>query len=179
MERTKKYVKTFVTIGILAGVLFGLVMSRKMGFLNGLLAGIQFGSICAVLMASVLIPLDYFMTRKLPAKALDVNQVREIQVDGALDETFQKCVDLLKRCKTIKSVSPSKKEDFLISARTRASIVSFGEEITLHFQELTKGIIKIQISSKPAVPFTLLDYGKNFRNVELIREKIESISTLS
>ena len=125
-------------------------------------------------MALILIPLDYLMTKKIPVGALNVHQEREIQVKGALDETFHKCAEMLKSCETIKSVSFSK-DALLISGRTEASLVSFGEKITLHFQKLTNGIIKIQISSNPVVRFTLLDYGKNFRNVELIRKKIEGI----
>ena len=47
---------------------------------------------------------------------------------------------------------------------------SFGENIIVEKNEN-----KLQITSKPLFNFTLLDYGKNFQNVQLVSKQVSSL----
>ncbi len=171
MRRIKKYIAVFLKVGTFSAILFGLLMSLKIGLWSGVIAGIMFGvSICAII-AIIFLPIDYFLTKKLPHEALNVRQDREIQVKGNFDYVFQKCIDILKSFKIIKIVTPIKEKNS-ISARTKLSLFSFGEDIKLQFEILDQDISKIHIGSRPTYKYTLLDYGKNYKNVELINKAI-------
>lgn len=45
---------------------------------------------------------------------------------------------------------------------------SWGENITVHFTELAPGSTRVEVMSKPSMPTTLVDWGKNRRNVDKI-----------
>jgi len=173
MERARKYIKTFAVVGGLAGLLYGLAMALKIGLWNGILAGVIFGAIGGSLMALVLIPLDLFFTRKFPPEALNVQQHRELKVQGECKQVFEKCHAVLESLPFIKAVS-STNGSTQLSANTKMSFASFGEDIKLTIKELDKVAVEIHISSRPAFRYTLLDYGKNFRNVEQISAAINN-----
>lgn len=171
MKRVKKYIGVFLKVGAFSAILYGLLMSLKIGLWSGVMAGIMFGvSLCAI-MAIIFLPIDYLLTKKLPPEALTVHQDRGIQVNGNFDFVFLKCIDILKGFKFIKKVTPLKEKN-AISARTKLSLLSFGEDIKLQFEILDQDISKIHIGSRPTYKYTLLDYGKNYKNVELINKAI-------
>jgi hypothetical protein len=130
-------------------------------------------------MAIFLIPFDYNLTKKLPPEALNVQQERYIEVKVNIEEVFLKVQDILKGFKSLKKMTILK-EMLTVSARTKTTYLSFGEKITLKFEMLSDDFVGIHIESCPALRFTLLDYGKNFTNIEYlskeIREKIGEVS---
>ncbi len=174
MKRAKKYVRVFIKLGMFSAVLFGSLMSLKLGILSGILAGIMFGTCFSVIMAMIFIPIDYLSTRKYPQEALSLRQNRELQIRGDFEPIFEKSLDILKDLKFIKTLTPEK-EKMSISARTRLSLASFGEDIRLEFKVLEKGVVKIHISSQSYGRYTLLDFGKNYRNVERIKERLAAL----
>jgi len=66
-------------------------------------------------------------------------------------------------------------KDGVITARTRRSFVSFGEQIAIKVTGVGKDSAWIRLSSAPAMKFTVLDYGKNYRNIEAIRRMLRSL----
>jgi len=80
-------------------------------------------------------------------------------------------MDALKSYKHVKRVEPQK-ESMLIEARTKQSPYSFGENIKLLFSEMAPQKVTIHISSYPVGRYILLDFGKNYKNVEYIGESI-------
>lgn len=171
MERVKRYIKIFSKIGIGTSLLFCLLMSLKIGLSQGILAGIIYGIGITILAAAVLIPIDFLLTKNLPSEAYNVRQNREFQVNGDFDTVFQNCVALLDGIDFIKNVTPIKDKK-IISALTKTTLISFGEAITLQFIIESKNITKIYLSSSPTFKFTLLDYGKNYKNVDYINKAI-------
>jgi len=179
MARVKKYISIFFKIGIITGLLFGLLMSLKIGLGPGIEAGIMFGIRFSIMMAIIFIPIDYFLTRKLPNEALDIHQNREFHIKGDFNKIFDDCVDTINKFDFIQSIITSKNINS-ISARTKKSNSSFGEEVTLKFIPLKNGIVQINITSNPIFKYTLLDFGKNFRNIDnvtkVILNKFKSIN---
>lgn len=173
MTRTKKYLDCFKKMAFFSGIMFGLFMGLKFGFWPGIKSGIIFGISFSTVAILVLIPIDYLLTRNLPAEALKVNQNREIHVQGDFEKVFEKCLQTLKELEYIKTIQPLK-DKMTISAHTKLSNVSWGENIKLMFGLNNNNIITIYINSSPIIKFTVLDYGKNFKNVENIAKEIKS-----
>ncbi|MDD2902959.1 MAG: hypothetical protein PHU44_11065 [Syntrophales bacterium] len=171
MTRTKKYLDCFIKMAFFSGIIFGLFMGLMFGFGPGIKSGIIFGIGVSTVVILVLIPIDYFLTRNLPAEALKVNQNREIHVKGDFEKVFEECLQTLKKLKYIRRIYPLK-DEMTISARTKISNASWGEDIKLIFRLNNNNIINIDIYSTPVMKFTLLDYGKNFKNVENIAKEI-------
>lgn|SRR5208283_1482460 len=173
MERARRYVRTFTIFGLIVGLLIILPAMLKYGFWPGVKASIMITVIGTFIAAIMIIPIDYIMTRKLPSEALHLAQHRELQIKGALNQIFNQCQDILEKIEFIKKVTPSK-DKMNISALTKRSLISNGENITLQFHILSQDMTTIDINSRPVVRFTQLDFGKNFRNVESISKMIES-----
>src|SRR5208337_4997718 len=171
MERAKRYIKTFTTIGLIFALLIVLPVILKYGIWPGVKASIIITIISILISAVVIIPIDYIMTRNLPPEALRLVQHRELQINGAFNQIFNQCQDILERSEFIKMLIPSK-DKMNISVNTKRSLISNGENITLQFHILSQDMIKIDISSRPAVRLTKLDFGKNFRNVERVSKMI-------
>ena len=55
-------------------------------------------------------------------------------------------------------------------ARAGISISSWGEAIEFQLKEIDADQTEIQFSSRPVLRTTLIDYGKNLRNIELLEE---------
>ncbi|MBI5874382.1 MAG: hypothetical protein HZB81_00775 [Deltaproteobacteria bacterium] len=172
MERSNKYIRTIIP-NIYGIALAFLLMSLKYGLWGGIISAIVLGVMYMLFAALIFIPFDYIYTRNLPPEAINLNQEREIQTQGNLEHVFNTCVDVLKNIGVIKKVMPDK-DKMIISAKTKGSMASFGEKIKLQFILLAGNIIKIHIESKPSDNWALLDYGKNFKNVEMISKAIEN-----
>lgn len=162
---------SFAKLFIFSALLVWLPMSLKLGILNGAIAAIITSISWTIVMAIIFIPIDYFSNRNLPPEALSVSQKRDIQVSGNIEQVFQKALDILKGFKSVRTTTPFK-EKLTISARTKITCLTFGEEITLQFDVLSQNSVKIHIKSHPAVRYTLLDYGRNFKNIEYLSNRI-------
>jgi hypothetical protein len=169
-SRTKKYVKSLSKISILSAALFALVMSMKIGLLHGIIAGIVFSIVITMLIALIFIPIDYMCTAKLPLEALNVNQERDIKLKGNCDPICTYCAEIVKNTKGVFKIDVSNKCN--IVAFTKTTISSFGEVITLHLSQIDQETTNIHIVSQPKYKYTIIDYGKNYKNVEYIINQI-------
>lgn len=59
-------------------------------------------------------------------------------------------------------------EGVRFSARTPFTIRSFGESVRLGLVSQQAGACEVELSSRPVLVTTLLDYGKNLENVEMV-----------
>lgn len=171
--RTKRYINAFSIVGGASGTVFGLAMALRYGVWNGLVAGFIAALSMGILGALILTPFDLYFTRGIPVEFLSVHQRRGLQVNGEPNDVFDQCVATLNELSFVRSFIPSKSE-WCISAKTKASWASFGESLTLRFEAASPDVVKIQITSEPVFRFTLLDYGKNFRNAEAISRAIRT-----
>ena len=173
MKRTEKYVKGFITAGILFGLIAALPLTLKFGLKLGITITILASAIWTVLMAIIFIPVDYLLTKNLPPEALNVRQERYLLIRGNFDQVFEKCLSVLKKVRNLRKLELLK-DKRMILARTKPSIASFGERITLKFDETDGNLVKVIINSYPLTRYNLLDFGRNFKNVEKIAERITS-----
>lgn len=66
-------------------------------------------------------------------------------------------------------------QNFRIHLSKGASISSWGESMTISFFDPMNGGTRIIVNSKPKLATTLIDYGKNKKNVEAIVQYIRSL----
>jgi len=66
-------------------------------------------------------------------------------------------------------------QNFRIHLSSSASLISWGEDIVISFYDAMNGGTRIIANSKPKLVITLIDYGKNRKNLEEIQQYIGSL----
>lgn len=132
-------------------------------------SGLTIGLISGILVCAVLIPLDLF-TRMFLAKGVykdvfELEQVREIKMEGSSKEVLAACREALLKIPHVKSVSDDA-EQMVTRAVTGTSWRSTGEEMEVEMNPIAENSWMVRCSSKPKSSNALFDYGKNFENVE-------------
>ena len=100
-------------------------------------------------------------------EAMGVHHVRNVELRLPYDKAFDLCIEslnLIKKCKI-------QKEDLSqgeIDARAGMTWRTFGDVISFEVRKIGDDRIQVEVSSRPAVRATLVDYGKNLENVEQI-----------
>jgi len=98
---------------------------------------------------------------------MGVHQVRNVELRCSYDKAFSLCIEalgLIEKCKIEKEdLGPGK-----IVARTGATWKTWGDLISFEIRKAGKDEIVVELSSRPAVRMTMVDYGKNLENVETI-----------
>jgi hypothetical protein len=173
-----KILKIFIFVVFGATLLFGIFQSIRLNSLYGFLDGAVFGISGAIIGLPILIFLDILQRIKcyLKYQIFDfrVNQKRTFLFDKNYTSVFSKLYDILKNIDKI-FISNKNVENGVIEAFTKRSWKSFGEDIKIELFKSSKNKVVVVLSSKPRFPITMIDYGKNLENVEIIKRDIEKI----
>jgi hypothetical protein len=105
----------------------------------------------------------------------DIHQQKVITVYISYDDAFDLCKESLR----VIGKSKLKEEDRSagkIETQTGFTLLSFGEIITYKISKLSEQLTRIEVSSGPIVRTTLIDFGRNLRNVNKIITFLEAIS---
>jgi hypothetical protein len=100
-------------------------------------------------------------------EAMGVYHVRNVELRLPYDKTVDLCIEslrLIKKCKIQKEDRSQGK----IVARAGMTWRTWGDVISFDFLKIGNDRIQVEVSSRPAVRTTLVDYGKNLENVERI-----------
>jgi hypothetical protein len=175
------YKRLFLATVIPFGIIMGICLMFQYGFLGfvaGLFGGIFYGGFMSLILGSLHI---WSVKRISYRKSKDITNVRHsrnIELQLSYDKAFNLCIESLKIFKKYKI----KEENYSygkIVAITGMTWKSWGEVISFDVHKTDNNRIQIIISSKPVLPTTLVDYGKNLENVERIvvflKEKSEVI----
>lgn len=65
--------------------------------------------------------------------------------------------------------------DYTVVLNSDISWLSYGEIVTISCFYMDTSYTRIHIKSSPAVPFTLLDYGKGRKNINNVLEAIKQV----
>ncbi len=171
----KLYLKTFLYTGIPFGIImtaFDLAQGHAFELWKFLFLTFFFG----ITMSLTLVTFHKHRLRKygiteMSDDNLRVNQTKSIH--SSLDKT-----ELLAKLKSDPIIGKMKmtEVDNGIRITTNATWKSWGEEINI-LQAPVKGPeFEYQVKSIPKVKMTLLDYGKNLENVNLIEKAIASFA---
>ena len=122
-----------------------------------------------VLISLAVLFVGLFVLRKAFGLRLARTTAEEVLIlSGSPDDLAQPIADLLARLHFRRvRISPDLST---ISATGPTSIWSWGESITLRFSRTEAGAHSIVVSSRPIVPTTVADHGRNTANVHSIVE---------
>ncbi len=128
------------------------------------------GFFYGTVMTGILVPIHWFGTKCLRPNTAEIRyglqQKAEILVVGAFNEVFSNCCGLSAPLRVRTFTADEATGKIIIS--TKMSWKSCGETIALSFSKVNENTVKIEISSKPLLRTTLVDYGKNIENTRLV-----------
>ena len=176
----KLYLKLFFGTGILFGLLMGILLSFLHGILGGLVSGLFSGVIFGLFISLSLGTIHKIFFKRIQTKDTNasegVHQMRSIKMNLSFDAAFDACIKSISRIKKCNIL----KEDRIngeIDAKAGMTWKTFGDKINFTITKMDKDNTKIEISSKPAIFTTLVDYGKNLENVQTIEAFLNNQKT--
>lgn len=166
-----RFVATIILSSLLVAGTIGIVVALRGDLRQAMMAGTLAGLGWGALMAITIVPIHLLATRKLTCEQCQPEQSREFEVVGSLSHVIGLLSKALSDLPFVRSIVVNT-ENGIISARTRMSWASFGEEIIIRAKAVEGGKALVTIGSSPFAKFTAIDYGKNFRNVEAVSTKL-------
>jgi len=160
------YVKLFLGVGIPFGVFMGFYVGFTRGLSVGIWSGLMSGLFFGFFMSLVLGTFHKMKTKRMSSGTGDdvgPHQSRIVTVDTPFESIFEKCLQALGNIKA--KVTNTDKVAGTITAKTKMSWKSFGEEIQITVDRGEGGKTKVTVSSAPKLKTTLVDYGKGHQNV--------------
>ena len=150
----------------------------KISSFYGFIEGLQYGTILSIVSLPLIFLLDFIQRLKSFSKfkKLDfhVKQVRKVLIEDEYCSAFKKFYETLISMEGL-SIKKSDEKEGIIEAVTKRSWKSFGEIVKVNIAKGTKRKVFITINSRPKGCFTLVDYSKNFENVESIISNLEKV----
>lgn len=149
---------------LLYGTLRGVATGAAMGAVSGLAVGL----------------LHYWLVRRMSSGksegAMGLHHVRTVELRLPYDKAFDLCVEsvgTIRRC----TVRKEEREAGKISARAGINWKTWADTISFEVRNLGNGGIQVEVSSRPTIRMTVVDFGKNLDNVEKISGFLNAHST--
>ena len=102
-----------------------------------------------------------------------MEQERRFSIENDYESVFRRLCDILDNNEMEIRIKDIDKKT--IEAITKRSWKSFGERIVFKLFNISKSKVVISLSSKPIIPLMVIDYCKNFENIEIITNEIKKI----
>ncbi len=172
---SKLYLKTFLVMGILFALsttINDVTTGHPFNFQKFLFLGILFGGFMSLILVTM---------HKNGLKAIGITEPTEEELKPNQQAEFISKMsksDFIKRLSQDKVYSKMKlsEKDAVINLKSGYTWKSFGESITVKISDLTTDTFKYQVQSKPKLPTTLIDYGKNLENILRIKELAKTVT---
>lgn len=157
----------------------GVFISFVFGIPIGLVAGVVTGTFFGGLMSLTLGLLHSWSIKRMSSgiseKTEGVHHVRNVELRLPYDKAYDLCIEsisMIKKCR-IKNEDRSQGK---IDAKAGMTWKTWGDVISFDVRKINNDRIHVEISSRPAVRTTLIDYGKNLENVETLVEYMNTHS---
>ncbi len=152
-----------------SGVIFGIFMALYLGLFSGSVqSGVVGGLIGGLLFGAIITGVSLLRARRDGTGhelGADVRQQVSIEVKRPAAETFAMAEQVMAEVPaTITQRDPAAG---VLTARTKMSWLSWGENLRVAVAERPDGSI-VEVSSRPRLPITTVDYGRNLQNVRSI-----------
>jgi len=168
MKMLKKFFVLFLVMSLSAGVLLSLPFALRQGISATAVRAFSYGILAGFIMILVFMGFYFVANRLTPSEQRDLLQRRELLITGGLPRILDQCYQLLKSERFVKRADLDEGQG-IITAKTRFSWACPGEKITIQFSA-EDGRSRIVITSQPLWRTTMVDYGKNFKNVEALQK---------
>ncbi|MFE3545287.1 hypothetical protein ACFXK0_20190 [Nocardia sp. NPDC059177] len=152
-----------------SGPIFGIVMALYLGLISGSVwGGVIAGLIGGLLFGAIISGFSVIRARRDGTGhelGADVRQQVSIEMERPAGESFAMAERVLAEVPaTITQRDPAAG---VLTARTKVSWMSWGENLQVVVSERPDGST-VEISSRPRLPITTVDYGRNLQNVRSI-----------
>ena len=185
--KISRYIKFPLIFGI-------LVMLNSLFFsfeptLYKLLTAFSGGAVIGIVLQII----SNYKTRQTESEAAEEDfatyQTRTVSILCGFDDAFDLCLESVEQLKKGK-IELADKEQGFIKAKTSMNLKSFGNTLEFKLKPITEKLTELQISTKPTVPTTLIDYGEsletikklieffNAQNIELNQKQLEPNSVI-
>ena len=171
---TKLYLKTFLLTGIPYGLLtagFDLVDGNGFRLWKFLFLTFCFGCMSFLLVSFHKYRLKKNGVQEMTAQNLGVSQKKNLKSEFNKSELIEK----LKSDPIIGKMKMQEIENGII-LKTGMTWLSWGEEIRIILQTKGESDFDYQISSRPKLKMTLVDFGKNLENVNRIENVMKKMA---
>jgi hypothetical protein len=132
-------------------------------------AGLIVGLLFSAIIVGILLPMDLsahlFLAKGLYREVWELEQTREVEVDGTNKEVVSACRQALLVVPYVTNVSDDT-EHLITRAGTGTSWRSAGEELEVEINGINANRWTLKCTSKSKGKNVLFDYGKNYENVE-------------
>lgn len=185
--KISRYIKFPLIFGILV-MLNSLFFSFEPS-LYKLLSAFSGGAFIGIILQII----SNYKTRQTESEAAEDDfstyQNRTVSLLCEFDKAFDLCLESIEFLKKGK-IELADKEQSIIKAKTGINLKSFGNLVEFKLKEITENLTEVEISTKPSVPTTLIDYGESLetvkklvdffdaKNVELNYKQIEGKSAI-
>ena len=171
----KPLTNLFLKVTLQAALLYGLAMivlaligGDTLEPANILISALIFGAVLAAILV-------FWQQDRL--KKMGIEEIREEHLRARQQRTITSRIsteELVARLKKDGELGLSGLEEDENGLRfnTRMTQTSWGEKIAIEFGPAEKGEREITVTSRPRFALTLLDYGKNYENLERIEKMI-------
>lgn len=160
----KFFLKSFVILTSAYGlptVIFLAIFKEELNFENVMISSVSFGLFFSlVLIVIYLINLNHRGIANLKDEDFSTKQKKMIQANLTKEELVKR----LQNSRWKRNVQVNE-NGHTISLSDSLSWWSFGENVSIHITSANNGVNNFEISSKPKIWTTLVDYGKNQNNV--------------
>jgi hypothetical protein len=172
--------KFFIKIFLATGPIYGSFITLWFLIKNGphfiieifLFATLSFG-LCAAIFSYIF---NYCSLKRLgiPEKANDifVSYSKTIKLFGTQKDIYEKAKNAVLNI-GVQNIIDDNIESGQFAVITKQTWKSFGEKVTFSLEKLADESFQLNIFSKPAKWYTLVDYGKNYKNVEIVTQILE------
>lgn len=164
-----RFLKIFLLAGTIMaavmGTLYGLVHEFPLGMIAGIVAGYVAGALLAM---GLWLFQKAFAGHGGAAKGSEhVKQRREIEIPFPYAAAFDLCRRSLSVFGNYTLLYENAGEG-KINARTGVTMKSWGDHVSFTLRSINDHSTRIEIRSEPLLKTTIVDFGKNFENVEAI-----------
>lgn len=164
----KIHLKLFLVTGVSFGLIMGVVY-RDLS--RGLILGLFFGFFMSLIVGKMNTIFAKKSKSNSSDKTMSVRQIKVLELQLPYDKTFDLCIESLDTIGgTVKQEERSLGK---VVSKIGMTWKSFGETVQFDIHKIDDKKTQVQVLSKPALPITLVDYGKNLENVEKITEFLE------
>ncbi len=168
------YLKVFLAMSLPFAAMTGFIVSKDAGVAGGIATGIAGGAAFGALASIILVTLHNHAIARLPFPPEDKNnsvkQMKSIFVDWDYETAFTRCGQVITDY-GCRQIQPDPGHGTIIS-KSKMDLFAALQAIGMRVIEHEPGHCEIQIVSRPKMPTTLLDYGKNLKNVEELARRL-------
>ena len=164
MTSLKVFLKIFLSgaimFGLPVGLFFSLAYDFPLNVMAGVLAGTFFGLAVAFISAPKQIDLD--------GKEVPVRHEARLELELPYEKAFEKCLEAVRLMERVNKIKEDNTTGKIKADMNFSWSRGSGDVVEINLEKKDTQKTSVKISSRPWLPITVADGGRNIHNVEQI-----------